>query len=245
MTGLYKNSGLAIYEKVHYSHGEHINEVERILTWYGSLDKRILDIGCSGGLHALEFARKGYFITGLDIEPSAIELAKKRNASSGQKADFMIFDIEKNEIPDIGKFNFIYAIGNVISHVRKTNLFKVLSNIRRLINDDGIFLFDVLINGKPFQEEIIPGKNGIQIIWKRKIDEKTGKISMQGIFLEFCFKQHFDVWGYTIEEITELLRMAGFCGIEFCEKLDFNEKNNTKNPISLYFRAKGELNEIV
>lgn len=202
MTGLYRNSGLEIYEKVHYSHGEHITEVERILTWYGSLNKRVLDIGCSGGLHALEFARKGYSITG-------------------------------------------YGIGNVLSHVRKNNLINVLSNIRKLLNADGIFLFDVLIHARPFQAEIVPGKNDIQILWKRKIEEKTGKISMEGIFLDFCFKQHFDVWGYTIEEISELLRMAGFYEIEFCEKLDFNEKNNTKNPISLYFRAKGELNEIV
>lgn len=245
MTGLYRNSGLEIYEKVHYSHGEHITEVERILTWYGSLNKRVLDIGCSGGLHALEFARKGYSITGLDNEPSAIELAKKRNASREKKADFMIFDIENGEFPDIGKFNFIYGIGNVLSHVRKNNLINVLSNIRKLLNADGIFLFDVLIHARPFQAEIVPGKNDIQILWKRKIEEKTGKISMEGIFLDFCFKQHFDVWGYTIEEISELLRMAGFYGIEFCEKLDFNEKNNTKNPISLYFRAKGELNEIV
>ena len=49
----------------------------------------------------------------------------------------------------------------------------------------------------------------------------------------------------TTGEISELLKMSGFYRIEFCEKLDFCEKNNTKNPISLYFRAKGELNEIV
>lgn len=220
-------------------------EVEQILTWYRSLNKHVLDIGCSGGLHAFEFAKKGYSITGLDIEPSAIELAKKRNANKEQKADFMVLDIEKSEFPDIGKFDIIYGIGNVLSHVRKDNLINVLRKIRGVLDDGGIFLFDVLINSRPFQEEIIPGKNDIQIIWTRKIDKKTGRISMDGNFFEYFFKQHFDVWGYTIEEISELLKMAGFCGIEFCEKLDFNEKNKTKNPISLYFRAKGELNEIV
>lgn len=245
MTGLYRNSELEIYEKVHYSHGEHIIEVEQILTWYRSLNKRVLDIGCSGGLHALEFAKKGYSITGLDIEPSAIELANKRNSGKEQKADFMVFDIEKSEFPDIGKFYFIYIIGNVLSHIRKDHLINVLRKIRGLLDDGGIFLFDVLINARPFQEEIIPGKNDLQIIWTRKIDQKTGRINMEGNFIEFCFKQHFDVWGYTIEEISELLKSAGFYGIEFSEKLDFKEKNKTINPISLYFRAKGELNEIV
>lgn len=245
MTGLYRNSGLEIYDKAHYSHGEHIVEVDQILTWYRSLNKRVLDIGCSGGLHALEFANKGFSITGFDIEPSAIELAKKRNASIGQKADFMIFDLDKDELNGIGKFNFIYSIGNVLSHVRKDNLINVMRKIRGLLEDGGIFLFDVLINARQFQEEIIPGKNDLQIIWTRKIDQKTGRINMEGNFLDFCFKQHFDVWGYTIEEISELLKSAGFYEIVFSEKLDFKEKNKTINPISLYFQAKGELNEII
>lgn len=72
-------SELEIYEKSHYSHGEFIKEVEQILTWYKSKNTRILDIGCSAGLHALEFARKGFSVTGVDIEATAIELAKKKS----------------------------------------------------------------------------------------------------------------------------------------------------------------------
>lgn len=80
MTGLYRDSGLEIYEKSHYSHGEHIAEVERILAWYKRRNTKVLDIGCSGGLHALEFSKRGFSVTGVDIEQSAIELAKKKSA---------------------------------------------------------------------------------------------------------------------------------------------------------------------
>jgi 2-polyprenyl-3-methyl-5-hydroxy-6-metoxy-1,4-benzoquinol methylase len=135
-------------------------------------NKRILDIGCSGGLHALEFAKRGFSITGVDIEPSAIELAKKRSADNRQKIEYMIIDIEKDELSSSGKFNLIYSIGNVLSHVIKNNLIYVLRKIRGWLDDDGIFLFDVLINSIPFQEEILPDKDDNQIIWKRKIDEK-------------------------------------------------------------------------
>jgi len=239
MTGLYRNSGLEIYEKSHYSHGEHINEVEQVLTWYMPGNKRILDIGCSGGLHALEFAKKGFSITGVDIEPSAIELAKKRSADKRQKIEYMIIDIEKDELSGSGKFNLIYSIGNVLSHVRKNNLIYVLRKIRGWLDDDGIFLFDVLINSMPFQEEILPDEDDTQIIWKRKIDEKTGLIIMDGTLLDFGFKQHFEVWGYAIEEIIGLLKIVGFNEIEFSEELDFRIRNKTKNPISLYFKVKG------
>lgn len=237
MTELYRDSGLEIYEKSHYSQGEHITEVEHILAWYRRRNTRVLDIGCSGGLHALEFAKRGFSVTGLDIESSAIQLAKKRALSENLKAKFMVLDIRKDDLPCPEKFNFIYSVGNVLSHVNKDCIFEGLQKIRVCLDKKGILLFDVLMSAKPFREEIYPKENELQIIWKRKIDEKTGRISMDGIFLSSGFIQHFDVWGYTIEEITGMLNSLGFTNIEFSEKLDFIEKNKTTNPISLYFRA--------
>lgn len=236
MTELYRNSGLEIYEKSHYSHGEHITEVEQILTWYKRRNVRVLDIGCSGGLHALEFSKRGFSVTGADVEPSAIELAKKR-ATGNKNITFFVADIEKDKLPCPENFDMIYSIGNVLSHVSKDRIFEVLLKISACLDKKGILLFDVLINAKPFREEIYPKENELQIIWKRKIDEKTGRIGMDGIFLASGFIQHFDVWGYTVAEITGMLNSLGFANIEFSEKLDFIAKNKTKNPISLYFRA--------
>lgn len=234
MTELYREYGLEIYEKSHYSHGEHRNEVESILMWYKRRNARILDIGCSGGLHALEFAKRGFYVTGLDVEPSAIALAKER--ACGQKANFFVMDIEKDELSGLGKFELIYSIGNVLSHVDKEHIFGVLQKICELLAENGTLLFDVLINSIPFQEELYPQEDEPQIIWKRKIDGKTGRISMDGIFIESNFTQHFEVWGYTVEEMTAMLKSLGFGKIDFSERLDFTPKE-TKNPISLYFRA--------
>ena len=116
----------------------------------------------------------------------------------------------------------------------------MLQKIKGCLDNGGILLFDLLMNEQPFQEEIYPDDNDLQIIWKRKIDEKTGRISMDGIFIESGFRQHFDVWGYKIDEITGILNSLGFKIIDFSEKLDFIEKNKTKTPISVYFRAKLE-----
>lgn len=235
MTGLYRDSGLEIYERSHYSHGEHIAEVEQILAWYRRENSRMLDIGCSGGLHALEFSKRGFLVTGLDMEQSAIERARKRKQYTNQKAKFYIIDIEKAELSGLGKFDLIYSIGNVLSHIRKDLLFEVLKKISKCLDKNGIFLFDVLMNAEPFQEEILPEKNDLQITWKRKVDGKTGRISMDGIFLESGFIQHFDVWGYTIEEVIGMLNSLGFHRIEYSSQLDFDD--SSKNPISLYFRA--------
>ncbi|MEF9426717.1 MAG: class I SAM-dependent methyltransferase [Candidatus Mariimomonas ferrooxydans] len=179
MTELYRGEGLEIYEKSHYSHGEHIDEVEQILSWYSPCNARILDIGCSAGLHALEFAKRGFSITGLDIEPSAIELAKKRNKTGNLNAEFIVGDIEEFYFSSLGKFDFIYSIGNVLSHVTKDNIQGVLKKIKDCLRVSGIFLFNVLIISKSYKEEIFSEDNDLKIIWKRKIDEKTGHIDLE------------------------------------------------------------------
>ncbi|MCZ7399039.1 MAG: class I SAM-dependent methyltransferase [Candidatus Methanoperedens sp.] len=161
MTELYRKPGLAVYEKSHYSHREHIHEVEQILTWYTGRNTKVLDIGCSGGLHTLEFAKRGFYVTGLDIEPSAIEIARKRKHNENIKARFYVIDIENDEFAGLGKFNFIYSIGNVLSHVNKEHFLEILQKISGCLDNDGIFLFDLLINGQPFQEEIYPDDNDL------------------------------------------------------------------------------------
>lgn len=248
---LYRDQGLEIYEKSHYSHGEHIDEVERILSWYTPRNTRVLDIGCSGGLHILEFAKRGFSVTGVDIEPSAIELAKKRSSDGGEgcNTEFCVVDIENDDLSVFGKFDLIYSIGNVLSHVNKDRFLDVVSKIRECLALNGLFLFDILTSMKPFREKIMSEKNGLNIMWKRTIDEITGRISMDGIFPDYGYTQHFDVWGYTIEEVVRVLESSGFRDIEISEKLDFlaaftkgvtgdMTREMAEAPVSLYFIAR-------
>ena len=41
--------------------------------------ERILDLACGFGRHCLELARRGFSVTGVDITPSYIRLAKEKN----------------------------------------------------------------------------------------------------------------------------------------------------------------------
>src|SRR5512136_1004597 len=127
---LYRGSGLEIYEKAHYSNGEHVREVEAILSWYRKKGSRVLDLGCSGGLHALELAKRGLRVVGIDAEPSAIELARKRSAALGRDAVFLAADLQSLDPAGLGRFDLIYSLGNVISHVPKKALPALLSGIR-------------------------------------------------------------------------------------------------------------------
>jgi len=50
---------------------------------------KILDLGCGWGRHSIELAKRGYEITGLEINPSYLEEARKRASSTGVKVEFV------------------------------------------------------------------------------------------------------------------------------------------------------------
>lgn len=236
MVELYRDAGLDIYEKVHYSHGEHIREVDQILSWYLPRGTRILDIGCSGGLHALEFARRGFSVTGVDVEPSAIERAEERSRSQLLRAAFHALDIGRDDLASLGTFDLIYSLGNVISHIDKNRFGDVLERIRKRLDQDGIFLFDVLIKGNPFLEEIREEEH--RIFWKRKLDEETDLIRMDGFFEEFDVTCPFEVWGYSVEEVCSIVCQSGFRHVDYSDRLDFSPSGiSTTNPFCINFRA--------
>jgi cyclopropane fatty-acyl-phospholipid synthase-like methyltransferase len=235
-TALYRDSGLEIYEKVHYSHGEHIREVEAILSWYGRKGGRVLDIGCSGGLHALELAKRGYSVIGMDVENSAIELARRRSADAGLNADFLAVDLEKDDLAGLGRFDMVYSLGNVISHISEKSLPAVLRKIRSCLENEGIFLFDILAIGDIFPEEV--HEKDLGIIWRRTLDRGTGEILLKGIFKNFGMTQDFRVWGHSREGMQELLNEAGFTRIDVSPSLDFSTSGAPAgNPVCLRYRA--------
>jgi SAM-dependent methyltransferase len=55
--------------------------------------ERILDLACGYGRHALEFARRGYEVTGVDITPAFVEDAKMTARNEGLEADFILSDL--------------------------------------------------------------------------------------------------------------------------------------------------------
>ncbi len=233
---LYRDSGLKIYEKAHYSHGEHVGEVEAILSWYRKKGSLVLDLGCSGGLHALELAKRGHRVMGIDAEPSAIELARKRSAALGRDAVFLVADLEALDPASLGRFDLICSLGNVISHIPKKALPALLAGIRSCLGSGGVFLFDILAIGDRFPEEV--REEDLGITWKRKVDRKTGEISLRGEFERFGVTQDFRVWGYTATEMVGVLREAGFTRINISPTLDFARPvGPTDNPACLRYRA--------
>jgi SAM-dependent methyltransferase len=95
--------------------------------------KRLLEIGCGTGTDLLQFARGGAVVTGLDLTPRSIEIARRRFALYGCAGTFAIGDAENLAFPD-ESFDVVYSFG-VLHHTPDTG--GAVREIHRLLKRGG------------------------------------------------------------------------------------------------------------
>ncbi len=59
----------------------------------------ILDVGCGTGRHAVELAKRGYKVTGIDLSAAMLEEARKKAKVAGVKASFIRADATDFTLP--------------------------------------------------------------------------------------------------------------------------------------------------
>src|ERR1044071_8414907 len=69
--------------------------------------KRVLEIGCGTGTDLLQFARGGARVTGIDLTPRSVEIARRRFDLYGAKGEFAIGDAENVPFPG-ESFDLVY-----------------------------------------------------------------------------------------------------------------------------------------
>ena len=99
----------------------------------GSRGLRVLEIGCGMGTDGAQFAAAGADYTGVDLTEAAIDLARKRFASSGLQGEFRVADAEKLDFAD-ESFDVVYSHG-VLHHT--PDIESAISEIHRVLKPGG------------------------------------------------------------------------------------------------------------
>ncbi|MEL7565559.1 MAG: class I SAM-dependent methyltransferase [Dehalobacterium sp.] len=98
------------------SSNERVTQIAGLLLSRQALDEKgeVLDIGCGAGKYSLEFAKRTKKVTGLDISPKMIDLAKKNASKHGlSNTEFRVLSWEEADVEALGwqkKFNLAAAI---------------------------------------------------------------------------------------------------------------------------------------
>ncbi|MFZ2974207.1 MAG: bifunctional 2-polyprenyl-6-hydroxyphenol methylase/3-demethylubiquinol 3-O-methyltransferase UbiG [Ferribacterium limneticum] len=119
----------------------------------GFAGKRILDVGCGGGLLSEGMAVRGANVTGIDLSEKPLSVAKLHLLESGQKVDYRKISVEQlaDEMP--GAFDAVTCL-EMLEHV--PNPSSVIAACARLVKPGGqVFLSTLNRNPKSYLFAVI------------------------------------------------------------------------------------------
>lgn len=106
----------------------------------GDTAVRVVDVGCGGGLVAEALARRGYRVTGVDLNPGAIAAARRHAERGGVEVEYLTGSAYRLPSGDASADAVIAS--DVLEHLH--DLDTALAEIARVLRPGGVFAFDTI-----------------------------------------------------------------------------------------------------
>ena len=125
--------------------------IERQIEGAGA--RRVLDVACGTGKHALALAQSGYEVVGADLSVGMIEQARKNAAAFGDQTRFVVAGFGNQCDTVGGGFDALLCLGNSLPHVLTTHaLMATLADFGAVLRPGGLLLiqsrnFDAVMRG--------------------------------------------------------------------------------------------------
>jgi SAM-dependent methyltransferase len=185
---------------------------------------RILDVPCGHGRHSLELARRGYRMTGVDLSPAFLEVARRSGEDSSLRVDWRRGDMRALHADS--EFDAAFCAGSSFGFFDDDGNADFLAAVGRAVKPGGRFLLD----SGWIAESVLPGfkpsleieAGGIRFRAENRYEPSTGRIenrftaSREGS-TESRLASHR---AYTYRELLGLLAAAGFGSFEGLGGLD-------------------------
>jgi SAM-dependent methyltransferase len=142
--------------------------VTRLFQEYGDGPiRRVLDLGCGTGNHALPLAQQGYQVVGVERSPTMLAQARSKadHAAAGNRVSFHAGDIRSVSLDQ--KFDAALMMFAVLGYQSENaDVLAAIRTARRHLRPRGLFLFDVwygpaVLRERPTQRiKVIPTAEG-------------------------------------------------------------------------------------
>jgi len=119
---------------------DYVGLIREILAGFEPEQVSILDLACGTGALAVELAKLGYFVVGVDISPEMIKIANGKTSDlpqvSFEVADMVEFETDR-------KFDCVTCTFDSINYLLETEqLQKLFNNVSEQLIPGGFFIFD-------------------------------------------------------------------------------------------------------
>jgi SAM-dependent methyltransferase len=185
----------------------------------------VYDHCCGFGRHALEFAKQGYSVVGVDACAAYLDIARGK-AKKLQKDITFIHDDVRNYLQK-DSFDFVYNFFTSFGYIDDDKEeMQVLENVYASLKSGGSFLID--IEGKETlaknfcESQWFDGQDGsIMMVAARILDGWTRVENRWGYIKDNVYEEKiFSHKIYSAAELGNLLCKAGFTSVEFFGTLE-------------------------
>jgi SAM-dependent methyltransferase len=146
--------------------------------------KRVLDAACGSGGHVLWLARQGYEVTGADVSPVMIALARQKAAADGLGVPFVVSDLANLQTATI--YDAVLCLGNSLPHLlTQDDLVAALRGMAGVLRTGGALVlqnlnYDLRWQGQPrwfmAQGGVLDGQE--VLVWRfADYDAPAGRIA--------------------------------------------------------------------
>jgi SAM-dependent methyltransferase len=199
------------------------DQVEHILTVTGVTSGRVLDLACGPGRHAVPLARKGFHVTGVDA--SAFLLAKGQEHADSSHVEVEFVHADMRAFRRSRAFDLTVSMFSSFGYfLERADDRQVAANIHDCLRSGGVALIDVMskeLTGR-FKDTWITEAEGVTRVERHEIIDNWTRIKSEWILIRDSSVQRFEYYVriYSGQELSDLLRAAGFEDIVLCGDLD-------------------------
>jgi 2-polyprenyl-6-hydroxyphenyl methylase/3-demethylubiquinone-9 3-methyltransferase len=108
---------------------------------FAHANPRVVDIGCGGGILAEAMARSGARVSGIDLSPLSIDVARQHADGGGLMIDYRLMDIETLVAEQAGQYDVVTCM-EMLEHVPRPD--QVVANCARLLKPGGTAVFSTI-----------------------------------------------------------------------------------------------------
>jgi len=194
-------------------------EVEAMVSLLGlSKGARVLDLCCGVGRHSLEFARRGFEVTGVDRTATYLGEARTRAADEGLEVEFIQDDMRTFVRPQAfdAAINYFTSFGYFESEAEER---QVLSNVYRSLKSGGVLLMEMMgkeILARIFRERDWREEDGMMILEDRKLAPDWSSLDNRWIIIKEGVRREvtLTVRQYSAAELSRSLVEGGFFRVD-------------------------------
>lgn len=188
----------------------------------GLADRKILDIGCGGGILAEALAQRGARVTGIDMAEMSLEVARLHLGESGLDIDYQLIAAEQFADGNPGKFDIVTCL-EMLEHVPDPA--SIVSAAARALKPDGRVVLSTLNrNPKSFALAILGAEYLLGLLPRGTHEYRRFiKPSELATALRACGLRPIDITGMTYNPLTRRYSLGRDIDVNYLMSASFDD----------------------